>query len=95
MIPEEIFKRRPRHNNTPPSVLLIIANFVVTAGALSLFSDKGHVNWFFWVIEGGLAIYNFFTIRRNREEFENKSIVYSYVFSLVILVGVFFLFQYI
>ncbi len=95
MIPEEIFKRRPRHNNTPASVTLIIANFVVTAGALSIFGDKEHVNWFFWVIEGGLAVYNFFTIRRNREEFEEKGVLYSYIFSLFILVGVFFIFRYI
>ena len=88
MIPDEIFKRRPRHNNTPPSVLLIITNFIVTAAALSLFSNKDHVNWFFWVIEAGLALYNFFTIRRNREEFESKSIVYSYIFSLALLVAV-------
>ena len=95
MIPEDIFKRRPRHNNTPASVTLIIANFIVTAGALSLFADKDHVNWFFWVIEAGLALYNFFTIRRNKEEFENKGILYSYIFSLVLLVVVFFLFRYI
>jgi hypothetical protein len=94
MIPEEIFKRRPRHNNTPASVLLIITNFIVTAGALSLFANKDNVNWFFWVIEAGLGLYNFFTIRRNREEFENKGILYSYVFSLVLLVAVFFLFRY-
>ncbi|HZY40195.1 MAG TPA: hypothetical protein VFE53_26260 [Mucilaginibacter sp.] len=94
MIPEEIFKRRPRHNNTPPSVLLIIANFIVTVGALSLFGNKEHVSWFFWVIEAGLAVYNFFTIRRNREEFENKGILYSYIFSLAVLVAVFFLFRY-
>ena len=94
MIPEEIFKRLPRHNNTPASVLLIIANFIVTAGALSLFADKDHVSWFFWVIEAGLAVYNFFTIRRNVEEFENKGVLYSYIFSLVVLVGVFFLFRY-
>ena len=95
MIPEELYKRRRNHNKTPKSMLLILANYVVVLLGASLFTSCDHINWFFWVIEGGLAIYNFFTIRRNREEFENKSIVYSYVFSLVILVGVFFLFQYI
>jgi predicted permease len=94
MIPDELFKRRPRHNNTPASVMLIIANFIVTAAALSLFADKDHVNWFFWVIEAGLAVYNFFTIRRNREEFENKGILYSYLFSLALLVVVFFLYKF-
>jgi hypothetical protein len=85
MIPEELFKRRPRHNNTPPTVLLIITNFIVTALGLALFSDKDHINSFFWVILAFLAVYNFFTIRRNREEFENKGILYSYIFSLVLL----------
>lgn len=93
MLPDEIFKRRPQHNNTPPSVLLIIANFVVTAGALSLFSNKDHVSWFFWVVEAVLGLYNYFTIKKNLEEFENKTILYSYIFSLALLVVLFFLFK--
>ena len=93
MIPDEIFKRRPQHNNTPASVLLIITNFVVTALGVALFTDKEHVNWFFWVMEAILAFYNYYTIRKNLEEFENKGILYSYIFSLVLLVAVFFLFR--
>ena len=92
MIPEEVFKRRRRHNNTPESVLLIIANFIVVAVAVALFTDKNHINWFFWVVIALLALYNFFTIRKNREEFTKNTII-SFVISLVALVLLFFLFK--
>ena len=93
MLPEELYKRRPQHNNTPASVLLIITNFVVTAAALSLFANKDHVSWFFWVIEAVLGLYNYYTVKKNLEEFENKTILYSYIFSLTLLVALFFIFQ--
>jgi len=91
IIPEEVFKRRRRHNNTPESVLLIIANYIVISIAIALFTDKHHVGWFFWVITGLLALYNFFTVRKNHEEF-TRPVVIGYVVSLLILVVVFFLF---
>lgn len=91
MIPEEIFKRRPRHNNTPASVLLIITNFIVTSAAMMICVSNGQVGWFFWVIEGFLAVYNVYTIRHNRDEFANRGIIISYSLSLVILIAVFFL----
>ena len=87
MIPEELYKRRRRHNNTPSSMLLIMANFTVTAVAISLFSSCDHVNWFFWVVGGCLALYNFFNIRRNREEYI-RVIIIGYAISLVIMFGV-------
>jgi len=93
MIPEELFKRRRRHNNTPESTLLILANFIVICLATSLFTSKTHINWFFWVVLGLLAVYNFFTIRRNREEFQNKIIIISFVVSTLVLVGLFFVFK--
>lgn len=92
MIPEEIFKRRRNHNNTPESVLLIIANYIVFFVALALFTGRDHVNWFFWVVLGCLALYNFFTIRRNREEY-NRVTTIAYLGSLVVLVAVFFIFR--
>jgi uncharacterized membrane protein YfcA len=92
MIPDEIFKRRRNHNNTPESVLLIIANYIVVFVALALFTTRNHVNWFFWVVLGLLALYNFFTIRRNREEY-NRVATIAYIASLVVLVAVFFLFR--
>ena len=91
MIPEELFKRRPRHNNTPESTLLTIANFIVISVAASYFTSKDHISWFFWVIVGLLALYNFFTIRKNREEF-TKAAVIAYALSIAVLIGVVFLF---
>ena len=90
MIPQEVFKRRQRHNNTPESILLIISNFIVVSVAASLFTNKEHINWFFWVIAGLLAVYNFYTIRKNREEY-TKATVIAYVGSVIVLVGFFFL----
>lgn len=92
MIPNEIFKRRRRHNNTPESILLIIVNFIVVSLAISLFSSKNHVSWFFWVVIALLAAYNFFTIRRNLHEF-NKVVTIAYIISFIIMIGVFFLFR--
>ncbi|HEY2583558.1 MAG TPA: hypothetical protein VGI43_17230 [Mucilaginibacter sp.] len=93
MIPEEVFKRRRRHNNTPESILLIIANFMVVSVAIALFTDKRHINWFFWVVISLLALYNFYTIRRNREEFGARNIIISFSISIVVLVILFFLFE--
>jgi len=93
MIPEQVFKRRRNHNNTPEVILLIITNFIVTSLAITIFTGKDYINLFFWVIEAVLAYYNFYTIRRNREEFENKGVMISYIISLALLVVVFFLFK--
>src|SRR5258708_34652297 len=90
ILPEEVFKRRQRHNNTPESVLLIIANYIVMSLAITLFTDKHHVSWFFWVIAGLLALYNFFTIRKNREEFTRPTLI-AYSISVIVLIAVFFL----
>jgi Mg2+/citrate symporter len=90
MIPDELFKRRPRHNNTPESTLLILANFIVICLDTSLFTTKTHINWFFWVVVGLLAVYNYFQIRRNRDEFENKVVQISFVASTLVLIGLFF-----
>jgi uncharacterized membrane protein len=92
MIPEEVFKRRRRHNNTPESTLLMIANFIIVALNLTLFTNRNHVNWFFWVVIGLLAVYNFFTIRKNREEF-TRVVVISYSISLVVLIVMFSMFK--
>jgi hypothetical protein len=93
MIPEEIFKRRRNHNNTPESILLVITNYIVVALDVTIFSTHEHVNWFFWVIIAFLAWYNFYMIRRNREEYSNRATTIAYIVSLVILVVVFFLFK--
>ncbi|WP_295673943.1 hypothetical protein [uncultured Mucilaginibacter sp.] len=93
MIPEELFKRRPRHNNTPDSTLLILTNFIVIAISTALFTSKTEIYTFFWVVVALLALYNFYTIRRNREEFGTKVVLFSYIASTALLVGLFFLFK--
>ncbi|MDB5131622.1 MAG: hypothetical protein JWR02_1371 [Mucilaginibacter sp.] len=92
MIPEEIFKRRRNHNNTPESLLLVIANYIVVSIDVALFTDRKHINWFFWVVLTFLALYNYYTIRRNHEEY-NRITIIAYLISLVVLVLVFFLFR--
>jgi Na+/proline symporter len=92
IVPDELYKRRRRHNNTPKSTLLIIANCITIFAATSLCVSCNKINSFFWYVLAGLVIYNFFTIRRNLHEF-NKPIIIAYCLSLVILFGVVLLFK--
>jgi len=87
MIPEELYKRRRRHNNTPASILLIITNYIV---ASILFPSISAKSWFFYVVLAGLAAYNYFTIRRNHEEYTRLNII-IYIVSWASLLGLFFL----
>ena len=88
MIPEELFKRRRNHNNTPESTLLIIANYIVVCLAFALFTSHNHINGFFWIVLAFLAWYNYYTIRRNREEF-NKITIIAYAISIATFVAFF------
>ena len=85
LIPDEVFKRRRQHNNTPESIKLIIANFIVVSIADTLFIEHHHINWFFWVVIGILAVYNFFSVRKNLEVYSRVDLI-SYISSLGILV---------
>ncbi len=87
MIPEELYKRRRQHDNTPSYITLIIANYVVLFFSASLLVSCNHIHWFFWVTTGFLALYNYYTIRRNLEEF-TKPIIIAYVVSLIIIAPV-------
>ena len=89
MIPEELYKRRRRHDNTPTYITLIIANYIVLFVGASLLVSCNRIHWFFWVVTGFLAVYNFFSIRRNREEY-TKPIIIAYLASLVIIAAVLF-----
>lgn len=90
MLPEELYKRRQRHNNTPPSAMLIIVNVMVIAVASQMFAMCAKINSFFWVILGLLAVYNFFSIRKNREEYTTAHII-AYILGLAAMVLLFFL----
>ena len=91
LVPEELFKRRRNHNNTPESILLIISNYIVVSIDIALFVNKQHINWFFWVVIAFLALYNYYTIRRNREEFTKVNII-AYIISVAGLFLLFFIF---
>jgi len=88
MLPEELYKRRRNHNNTPKSTLLILTNYIVVLVGSSLCTSCGSISWFFWVIIAGLVVYNVFTIRRFHEEY-NKPTIIAYIISLVVLAGLF------
>lgn len=83
----ELFTRRPRHSKTPKYVLLIIANYVVCC---ALFTLDVKLNWFFFITIGFLAVYNYFNIRRNIEEF-TRQVVIAYGISLLGLILLFVL----
>ena len=86
MIPEELYKRRRRHNNTPSFIMLFFANFIVISVATSLAASCNKVHWFFWVIAAGLATYNFFNIKRNREEY-TRVVTIVYVVMTLLIIG--------
>lgn len=88
MIPKEVFNRR--HFGTPESVSLIVVNYIVTVIAIQVFAMCTHIKWYFWVVIGLLAVYNFFQIRKNLEVFDRKNLI-VYGISLVLLLAVFFL----
>jgi hypothetical protein len=72
MIPEELYKRRRRHDNTPATMVLIITNYIV---ATILFTSVSATSWFFAVVMAGLIMYNIYTIRRNRDEITRTNII--------------------
>ncbi len=72
MIPEELYKRRRRHDNTPATMVLIITNYIV---ATILFTSVSATSWFFAVVMAGLIMYNIYTIRRNRDEITRINII--------------------
>lgn len=93
MVPEELFKRRPQHNNTPENIMLIISNCIVVSVGAAMCISNHHIHWFFWVIVGLLALYNVYSIRRNYEEY-NKASIIAYVISLVAITGLVLVLQY-
>jgi uncharacterized membrane protein SirB2 len=83
---EDIFKRR-RNHNTPKPVMLIITNYVVCCALFTMVTKAG---WFFITVLLLLAVYNFFNIRRNHEEY-NKANIIAYAISLVGLLMIYFI----
>lgn len=86
MIPKEIFNPRRGHRNTPPTLLLIITNYIVTS---VLFTTTTTANWFFYAVLAGLAWYNVYTIRRNRDEITRVNVI-VYFTSFVGIIALYF-----
>lgn len=81
---QDLFKRRPEHKNTPEPIKLIIANFIVISAAEALCFSPHHIGWFFWIIVGLLALYNFFSLRKNLEVYsKNDKIIYVVSIALI------------
>jgi hypothetical protein len=78
--PETIFKDR---NYSQPSLIsLITANYIVFAVMIQFTVDCARVHWFLWVSLAGLALYNYYTIKRNIDEFSEKRTQIIYVASI-------------
>ncbi len=84
-----VFKRK--HYGTPQSTMLIIVNYVVFAVILAI--TDASAGWFFWIAMALLARYNYFNIRKDREEYSKIRII-AYVISVVVMVALFFVFRF-
>ncbi|MBD1365711.1 hypothetical protein IDJ77_17985 [Mucilaginibacter sp. ZT4R22] len=89
MLPENLYKRRRAHDNTPPQLLLIVTNCIVLAVLISLFSTCDKINNFFWAAIALLALYNAYNIRRNREVYNRLNTI-VYIISIVGMAVVFY-----
>ncbi|WP_345954873.1 hypothetical protein [Mucilaginibacter sp. PAMB04168] len=78
--PQNYFK--DRHYSLQALVSLTTANYIIFALGVQACVNCERVHWFFWLILAGLAWYNYYTIRRNLEEFEEKRTQIIYGISL-------------
>ena len=89
MEPHQVFKRR--HFNTPESFTLITTNYIIVALGLAVTTSHHKIHWFFWVILGLLAVYNLFSLRRNRTEYDKAGII-AYIIGIAGLSLLFLIF---
>lgn len=80
LIPKEVFSPRKQHSKTPEATMLIMVNFIVIAIGETLFFGHRDIYWFFWIVILFLAVYNFFSLRKNLE-------VYSKIDKIVYMVS--------
>lgn len=72
-----------RHYSLQALTSLVTANYIVFAiGVQATVSCKG-VHWFLWVVLAGLALYNYYTIKRNPDEFSEKKTQIIYGVSIL------------
>jgi hypothetical protein len=78
LIPKEVFQPRKQHTRTSEAIMLIMINFIVISIGEVLFFGHQHINWFFWIVVVFLALYNFFSLRKNLEVYSKVDrIVYT------------------
>ncbi|MVN90252.1 hypothetical protein [Mucilaginibacter aquatilis] len=79
--PDSVFK--DRHYSLQALISLTTVNYIVFALLVQVCVNCERVHWFLWVGMAGLAWYNYYTIRRNTEEFEEKKTQIIYAISLL------------
>ncbi len=89
MLPENVFKNR--NYSSQAVVSLITVNYIVFALAVQVLVSCTAINWFFWIVLAGLAAYNYFTIRRNIDEFNDRRIKITYFISVAGLAIIYYL----
>jgi len=90
MGPNELYKRR--HYGTPQSVMLLLTNYLVFGICTTLFASDKTISLFYWICIGVLAVYNFFNIRKDREEY-NRFRIIAYVISILLMAVMFVFFR--
>lgn len=89
MLPENIFK--DRNYSSQALVTIITANYIVFALAVQMCVSCTGLHWFFWVILAGLAAYNVYSIRFNRDEFAERKTQVIYAVSVLGLSFIYYL----
>lgn len=79
--PEVVF--RDRNYSQDSLVSLITANYIVFAIAVQACVNCQRIHWSLWVVVAGLVIYNYFTIKRNIDEFSEKRTQIIYGISIL------------
>jgi len=87
--PENLF--RDRNYSQQSLVSLITANYIVFAIAVQASVNCERVHWFLWIVLAGLAVYNYFTIKRNIDEFSEKKTQIIYGLSMLGLALLYYL----
>jgi uncharacterized membrane protein YbhN (UPF0104 family) len=89
MLPENVF--RDRNYSSQAITTIITTNYIVFALAVQMCVSCTSINWLLWIILAGLAWYNYYSIRRNPDEFGEKKIKIIYIVSLAGLAIMYYL----
>ncbi len=79
--PGNIF--RDRNYSLQSLISLVTANYIVFALAVQMCTTCTRTHWSLWLILAGLAWYNYYIIRRNRDEFAEKRTQIIYCISIL------------